>query len=92
MFLALVCGANLALAAPYVKTVGLALVQFDLYSARARPIYLARSWQTGDGGAFFLNCLYVTFWSREIGIGRIENGLWGSFYLLFTAGKCMVIL
>lgn len=78
MFLALVV-ALFALAAPYVKTVGLALVQFDLIGPRTLPILqVAGKLAMAD---VFLIALYVTL-AKGIGIGRIETA-WGLY--LFTA-------
>ena len=78
MFLALVV-ALFALAAPYAKTVGLTLVQFDLIRPRTLPILqVAGKLAMAD---VFLIALYVTL-AKGIGIGRIETA-WGLY--LFTA-------
>jgi paraquat-inducible protein A len=77
LFLALIV-AVFALVAPYVKTVGLTLVQFRLIGPRALPVL-----QTIGKLAMadvFLIALYVTL-SKGIGIGRIETA-WGLY--LFT--------
>lgn len=68
-----------ALVAPYMKTVGLALVQFNLLSRRTMPaLALMGKLAMAD---IFLIALYVTI-VKGIGIGRIETA-WGLY--LFTA-------
>lgn len=68
-----------ALIAPYVKTLGLALVQFNLISRRALPaIGIMGKLAMAD---VFLIALYITV-VKGIGIGRIETA-WGLY--LFTA-------
>ncbi len=68
-----------ALVAPYMKTIGLALVQFRLLSRRALPtISLMGKLAMAD---VFLIALYITV-VKGIGVGRIETA-WGLY--LFTA-------
>lgn len=68
-----------ALFAPYVKTLGLALVQFRLLDPVALP---ALGWLGKLAMAdIFLIALYITI-VKGIGIGRIETA-WGLY--LFTA-------
>ncbi|MFA8385613.1 MAG: paraquat-inducible protein A [Pelagibaca sp.] len=68
-----------ALVAPYMKTIGLALVQFRLLSRRALPtLSLMGKLAMAD---VFLIALYITV-VKGIGIGRIETA-WGLY--LFTA-------
>lgn len=72
-----------ALFAPYVKTLGLALVQFDLLSARVKPaLTLLGKLAMAD---IFLIAVYITV-SKGIGVGRIETA-WGLY--LFTV--CIII-
>ncbi|WP_300580920.1 paraquat-inducible protein A [Marivita sp.] len=68
-----------ALVAPYLKTVGLALVQFKLLSRRTLPaLALMGKLAMAD---VFLIAIYITV-VKGIGIGRIETA-WGLY--LFTA-------
>ncbi|WP_176249334.1 paraquat-inducible protein A [Sulfitobacter sp. HGT1] len=68
-----------ALFAPYLKTLGLALVQFDLLSPRALPaLNFIGKLAMAD---VFLIALYITL-AKGVGIGRIEVA-WGLY--LFTA-------
>ncbi len=68
-----------ALVAPYVKTIGLALVQFDLLHRRTLPaLALMGKLAMAD---VFLIALYITI-VKGIGIGRIETA-WGLY--LFSA-------
>ena len=68
-----------ALFAPYVKTLGLALVQFRLLDPRTMPVL---GWLGKLAMAdIFLIALYITI-VKGIGIGRIETA-WGLY--LFTA-------
>ena len=77
MFLALVV-TILALIAPMLKTIGLALVQFDLLGPRAMPaLALMGRLAMAD---IFLIALYITI-AKGIGIGRVEVA-WGLY--LFT--------
>jgi len=77
IFLALVVTV-FALFAPYLKTVGLALVHFDLLSIRAMPV-LAFIGKLAMADIFLI-ALYITL-SKGIGIGRIQTA-WGLY--LFT--------
>lgn len=78
IFLALVVTV-FALFAPYLKTIGLALVHFDLLSARALPaLHVMGKLAMAD---IFLIALYITL-AKGIGVGRIETA-WGVY--LFTA-------
>lgn len=82
IFLALVV-TLFALVAPYVKTVGVALVQFRLLSRRTLPVLaILGKLAMAD---IFLIALYITI-VKGIGIGRIETA-WGLY--LFTA--CIVV-
>lgn len=78
VFLALVV-TFFALFAPYVKTIGLALVQFRLASPRLLPaLHLLGRLAMAD---IFLVALYIVV-AKGTGIGRIETA-WGLY--LFTA-------
>jgi paraquat-inducible protein A len=78
VFLALVV-TLFALVAPYVKTVGLALIQFDLLPPRAhRVVEALGKLAMGD---IFLIALYITL-IKGIGIGRIEVA-WGLYLFTF---------
>ncbi|WP_372614692.1 paraquat-inducible protein A [Aquicoccus sp.] len=69
----------LALFAPYLKTIGLALVHFDLLSPRLLPtLHLLGKLAMAD---IFLIALYITV-IKGVGIGRIETA-WGLY--LFSA-------
>lgn len=77
IFLALVVTV-FALFAPYLKTIGLALVQFNLLSTRALPaLNIIGKLAMAD---IFLIALYITL-AKGIGIGRVETA-WGLY--LFT--------
>jgi uncharacterized paraquat-inducible protein A len=68
-----------ALFAPYLKTIGLALVHFDLLKDKTIP---ALSWIGKLAMAdVFLIALYIVVF-KGVGVGRIETG-WGLY--LFTA-------
>jgi uncharacterized paraquat-inducible protein A len=68
-----------ALFAPYLKTIGLALLHFDLASPKLLP---ALSWLGKLAMAdVFLIALYIVV-SKGVGIGKIET-MWGLY--LFTA-------
>jgi len=68
-----------ALFAPYMKCIGLALVQFGLLSARVKPaLNILGKLAMAD---IFLIALYITL-TKGIGVGRIETA-WGLY--LFTA-------
>ena len=78
VFLALIVTA-LALFAPYLKTIGLALTHFRLLSPRLLPVL---AWLGKLAMAdVFLIALYVVV-IKGIGVGRVEAG-WGLY--LFTA-------
>lgn len=78
LFLALVVTA-FALFAPYLKTIGLGLVHFNLLSPRALPaLHLLGKLAMAD---VFLIALYIAI-TKGIGVGRIEVA-WGLY--LFTA-------
>ncbi|WP_025057074.1 paraquat-inducible protein A [Sulfitobacter noctilucicola] len=78
IFLALVV-TLFALFAPYLKTVALALVHFDLLKPSVLPaVHLLGKLAMAD---IFLIALYITL-SKGIGVGRIEVA-WGLY--LFTA-------
>ena len=67
-----------ALFAPYLKTLGLALVQFHLLDRRALPVLtILGKLAMAD---IFLIALYITV-SKGIGVGKIETA-WGLY--LFT--------
>lgn len=67
-----------ALFAPYLKTIGLALVHFDLLKDQTLPVL---SWIGKLAMAdVFLIALYVVIF-KGVGVGRIETG-WGLY--LFT--------
>ena len=81
IFLALVVTA-FALFAPYLKTIGLALLHWRLLSPRLLPLlHLLGKLAMAD---IFLIALYITL-AKGIGVGRIEVA-WGLY--LFTA--CIV--
>lgn len=68
-----------ALFAPYLKTLGLALVQFGLLDNRVMPVLtVLGKLAMAD---IFLIALYITV-AKGIGVGRIETA-WGLY--LFTA-------
>lgn len=78
IFLALVV-TLFALVAPYVKTVGLVLIHFDLLSPRlAKPLEIMGKLAMAD---IFLIALYITI-IKGIGIGRIEVA-WGLYLFTF---------
>lgn len=78
VFLALVV-TFFALVAPFLKTVGLALVQFRLASPRLLPaISILGKLAMAD---IFLIALYIVL-AKGVGVGRVETG-WGLY--LFTA-------
>lgn len=68
IFLALVVTA-FALFAPYLKTIGLSLVHFDLLSRKTLPVlHILGKLAMAD---IFLIALYITL-TKGIGLGRIE--------------------
>lgn len=78
VFLALVVTV-FALFAPYLKTIGLALIHWRLLSPRVEPVLaILGKLAMAD---IFLIALYITL-SKGIGVGRIETA-WGLY--LFTA-------
>ncbi|MBM1814385.1 paraquat-inducible protein A [Pseudosulfitobacter pseudonitzschiae] len=78
VFLALVVTV-FALFAPYLKTIGLALLHWNLLSARCLPaLHVLGKLAMAD---IFLIALYITL-TKGIGVGRIEVA-WGLY--LFTA-------
>jgi len=78
IFLALIV-TLFALFAPLIKTLGLALVQFDLLDRRSLPVLeIIGKLAMAD---IFLIALYITL-SKGMGVGRVEPA-WGLY--LFTA-------
>ncbi|WP_343117111.1 paraquat-inducible protein A [Ostreiculturibacter nitratireducens] len=78
IFLALIV-TFFALFAPYIKTLGLALVQFHLASPRLLPVlHLLGRLAMAD---IFLIALYIVV-AKGVGVGRVETA-WGLY--LFTA-------
>ena len=68
-----------ALFAPYLKTIGIALVHFDLLKDKTIPVM---SWIGKLAMAdVFLIALYIVVF-KGVGVGRVETG-WGLY--LFTA-------
>lgn len=68
-----------AIFAPYLKTIGLALVQWDLLDAKVQPVlHVLGKLAMAD---VFLIALYITL-AKGIGLGTIETA-WGGY--LFTA-------
>lgn len=68
-----------ALFAPYLKTIGLGLIHFNLLSPRLLPIL---GWMGKLAMAdIFLIALYIVV-AKGVGIGKVETG-WGLY--LFTA-------
>ena len=78
VFLALIV-TLFALFAPYVKTIGLALVQWDLMDRRTLPVLHALGKLAMAD--IFLIALYITL-AKGIGMGTLETA-WGLY--LFTA-------
>ena len=69
----------LALFAPYLKTIGLALIHFDLLSPKLLPVL---GWMGKLAMAdIFLIALYIVI-AKGVGIGKLETA-WGLY--LFTA-------
>lgn len=78
IFLALVVSI-FALFAPYLKTIGLALIHFDLLSPRvAKGLEFIGKLAMAD---IFLIALYITV-TKGIGVGRIEVA-WGLYFFTF---------
>ncbi len=68
-----------ALFAPYLKTIGLALIHFDLLSSRAsKALEIIGKLAMAD---IFLIALYITV-IKGIGVGRIEIA-WGLYLFTF---------
>lgn len=68
-----------ALVAPYLKTIGLALIHFDLLSPKVLPVvHIMGKLAMAD---IFLIALYITV-SKGIGFGRIETA-WGLYLFTF---------
>ena len=68
-----------ALVAPYLKTIGLALIHFDILSAKVLPaVHIMGKLAMAD---VFLIALYITL-SKGIGFGRIETA-WGLYLFTF---------
>lgn len=86
IFLALVV-TLFALIAPYIKTIGLTLIHFDLLSPRVGKVL------EGLGklamADIFLIALYITL-TKGIGIGRIEVA-WGLYLFTFCVVASLVI-
>lgn len=76
-----------ALAAPFGKTVGLALIHFGKTSANSLPlINLLGKLAMAD---VFLIAIYITV-AKGIGIGRIETG-WGLYLFTFCILASLVV-
>jgi len=75
-----------ALFAPYLKTIGLALVHFDLLKDKTLPVlgYMGKLAMAD----IFLIALYIVV-AKGVGIGKVETA-WGLY--LFTACILMSIL
>lgn len=78
IFLAIVVSA-LALAAPMIKVISTALIQFGLVSKRIKPI-LIHMGRLAMADVFLI-AIYIVV-AKGVGIGRLETG-WGLY--LFTA-------
>ncbi|WP_298857226.1 paraquat-inducible protein A [uncultured Sulfitobacter sp.] len=86
IFLALVV-TIFALFAPYLKTIGLALIHFDLLSPRVEKVLeILGKLAMAD---IFLIALYITL-TKGIGIGRIEVA-WGLYLFTFCILASLVI-
>ena len=76
-----------ALFAPYLKTLGLALIHFGLLSTRTLPVLgLLGKLAMAD---VFLIALYIAI-SKGIGVGRIETA-WGLYLFTFCILLSLVI-
>lgn len=76
-----------ALFAPYVKTIGLALIHFDLLSPRVHnAVTLIGRLAMAD---IFLIALYITV-AKGIGVGRIEVA-WGLYLFSFCVLASLAI-
>jgi len=68
-----------ALFAPYIKTIGLALIHFDLLSNKVQPsLHVLGKLAMAD---VFLIALYITL-SKGVGVGTIETA-WGLYLFTF---------
>jgi uncharacterized paraquat-inducible protein A len=86
IFLALVVSV-FALCAPYLKTLGLALIHFDLLSRRALTVLnILGKLAMAD---VFLIALYITV-AKGIGVGRVETA-WGLYLFTFCVLLSLVI-
>jgi uncharacterized paraquat-inducible protein A len=86
IFLALVVTV-FALFAPYIKTVGLTLIHFDLLSPRVEKVLeVLGKLAMAD---IFLIALYITL-TKGIGIGRIEVA-WGLYLFTFCILSSLLI-
>lgn len=86
IFLALVV-TLFALFAPYLKTIGLALIHFDLLSPRVEKV-LAFMGKLAMADIFLI-ALYITL-AKGIGIGRIEVA-WGLYLFTFCIVASLLI-
>lgn len=86
IFLALVV-TLFALFAPYLKTIGLALIHFDLLSPRTEKVleFLGKLAMAD----IFLIALYITL-TKGIGVGRIEVA-WGLYLFTFCILASLLI-
>ena len=76
-----------ALFAPYMKTIGLALMHFRLARARLMPaLHLLGRLAMAD---IFLIALYIVL-ARGVGVGRVETD-WGLYLFTFCILASMVI-
>ena len=86
IFLALVVTV-FALVAPYLKTVGLALIHFDLLNpVRGRWLEIIGKLAMAD---VFLIALYITV-TKTVGVGRIEVA-WGLYLFTFCIAASLLI-
>ncbi len=86
IFLALVVTV-FALVAPYLKTLGLALIHFDLLNpVRGRWLEIIGKLAMAD---VFLIALYITV-TKTVGVGRIEVA-WGLYLFTFCIAASLLI-
>ncbi len=77
----------LAVFAPYMKTIGLALVQFDLASPRILgALHILGRLAMAD---IFLIAIYIVL-AKGVGVGRIETG-WGLYLFTFCVFASIAI-
>ena len=77
----------LAIFAPYLKTIGLALVQFGLASPRLLPaLAILGKLAMAD---IFLIAIYIVL-AKGVGIGRVETG-WGLYLFTFCVLASLAI-